>query len=68
MRLSAPSLGMRLIIISWFEFEANTPGWFIKLSSLCLQFNLGACLGVRLSAPSLGMGLVGWFRSEAEST
>ena len=40
----------------------------MKLSSLCLKFNLGACLGVRLSAPSLEMRLVGWFGSEAESS
>ena len=40
----------------------------MKLSSLCLEFNLGACLGVRLRAPSLGMRLVSWFGSEAENS
>ena len=40
----------------------------MKQSSLCLKFNLGACLRVRLSAPCLGRGLVGWFGSEAESS
>ena len=57
---------MKLIISFLFEFEANAPGLGMKLSSLSLEFNLGACLGVRLSAPSLGMRLVGWFWSEAE--
>ena len=59
---------MKLIILSWFEFKSNAPGLLMKLSSLCLEFNLGACLGVRLRAPSLGMRLVGWFGSEAESS
>ena len=40
----------------------------MQLSSLCLKFNLGACLRVMLSAPSLGMRLECWFGSEAESS
>ena len=40
----------------------------MKLSSLCLKFNLGACLGVRMRAPSLGVRLVGWFGSDAENS
>ena len=40
----------------------------MKLSSLYLKFNLGACLGVRQRTPSLGMRLVGWFGSEAENS
>ena len=44
---------MKLIISFWFEFEANAPGLGMKLSSLSLEFNLGACLGVRLRAHGL---------------
>ena len=44
---------MKLIISFWFQFEANAPGLGMKLSSLSLEFNLGACLGVRLRAHGL---------------
>ena len=33
---------MKLIISSWFEFEADAPGLLMKLSFLGLKFNLDA--------------------------
>ena len=36
---------MKLIILSCFEFEANAPVLGMKLSSLSLEFNLGAWFG-----------------------